>query len=169
MSKKFRSLEEKIEIITKFQQGQSLRSLSKEYGVMHKTVIEWTRRYKLYGKERLGTRKSSYNYSPKQKEEMINQVLKNHIPLPQVAAYYDVSEAALSRWIKTYNSMPEIEKMPISPLNSAQEGNGCDTSVNPNAVDKILKENISLKVELALLKKAYALVAERINPNRKNG
>lgn len=54
MIKKIRSLAEKLEIITKFQQGQSLRSLSKEYGVMHKMVIEWSRRYKLYGKERWG-------------------------------------------------------------------------------------------------------------------
>ncbi len=160
------SFEEKLEIIKEIQQGKSLRSLSKKYKIMIGHIIEWNRRYKLYGIDGLQSRNTCRRYTKEQKYEIIDEVLKNHVSLPQVAAYYDVGETTIRRWIKSSRSMPNIKKeLPKKDL-SSKKGSKVTSSANPEALDKLIKENMSLKIELALLKKVYALVAERESPNK---
>ena len=159
------TLEEKLAVINEVRKGKTCRAIAAEFGIMHKYVIDWNRRYKLYGIDGLRTKDTCQRYTEKQKQEIIDQVLKNHISLPQVAAYYNVGETAIRRWIKQSGTMPQKQKGVNIKETSAKKGRRI--SSNPSGdIDKLMKENMSLKAELALLKKVFALVEERENPNR---
>lgn len=83
MSYRFHEFKEKLEIVQKIQAGVSLRKLSYEYNILMRIIIEWNRRYKLYGEEGLVKKSRNMNYSLKQKKEIVDIVLVRRVSLPQ--------------------------------------------------------------------------------------
>lgn len=100
MSYRDHSLEKKLEIIKKIESGFSLRSLSREYGILLRYIIEWNRRYKLYGLDGLKKKDKNQRYDKETKREILDLVLKKRVSLPQVAVHYGVSDTTVRKWIK---------------------------------------------------------------------
>lgn len=170
MSYRDHSIEEKLEIIKKIESGSSLRSLSREYGILLRHIIEWNRRYKLYGIDGLKKKEKNQRYDKETKKEILDLVLKKRVSLPQVAVHYGVSDTTVRKWIKRDTTDVTVKKV----RNERPERNCAQkmkkvSKVNPKAFEQLLKENERLRVENALLKKVRALVAERENLQKLNG
>jgi transposase len=170
MKYKDHSFDEKLSIIKEIKDGISMRALATKHGILVKYIIEWNRRYNLYGLEGLKKRRKNKNYSLNQKNEIIDYVQRKKVSLPQVAVYYDVSDTTIRRWIKasksSYNHRGERMKKDKNLQISMHDKSSL---INPGAFDILIKENALLKTELALLKKVQALVEERENPRNLNG
>ena len=93
------SYEDKVQIYTLRQSGQSIRQLSQQYQV-NPSIIEYlVRLIDCHGFDAL-TKGQKSNYSLEQKQEMINQVLVDGRSQGEVAVEYALpSRSLLTHWI----------------------------------------------------------------------
>lgn len=160
------SFEEKLEIVQKIESGVPLREISRIYKIKMQFIIEWNRRYKLYGEDGLRKKARNQRYNSELKDEIISLVLEKKVSLSQIAVYYDVRSETISKWIKA-TEKASSHSIPTMPKKITENSSKEETQVvNKEVLDKLVDENTRLKVELALLKKVRALVERRNNPRR---
>lgn len=112
---KVRSLEEKIEILNRYFQGETAVKLEQEYNLSPNYIYKWINKYKLEGKEGLKSKIGKKSYKncnaglhlrkPKNKiEELEIEILKRDIEIARLKKGYMVKGVgAKKEYVTTFN------------------------------------------------------------------
>ncbi|WP_125711495.1 helix-turn-helix domain-containing protein [Lacticaseibacillus porcinae] len=99
------TLEEKLFYIGLVQDGQSAKSIRKQYGVHDSQVQQWIERYELRGVAGLKANRTQRKYSHELKLEVVQKYLTGNTSYPQLAREYDIPNVAvIYQWVSLYNS-----------------------------------------------------------------
>ncbi len=163
------SFEEKLNLVSKVKNGVPLEGLSVLYNLDRKMLLEWVRKYDLYGEEGL-QRQSNVCATGVFKEEVVKAVLEKFLPLPLASLKYGVSRSALKSWLKSvkyggYAGLHQQNKRGRPPKSMGQT----KKREPETELEKLQAENTRLRAENALLKKVKALVEEREARERMSG
>ncbi len=162
------SYEDKIQIYQKKKQGQSRKSLAREYSVRECNVSYIVSLIDKHGFNILRTTKNK-KYSKKIKEDAINRVLINGEAVWSVAIDIGLlSYGMLQNWIKKYkeNGYNIVERKrgrPTMPKVAKKKENETDKE----KIKRLEEENLYLKAELEYSKKLRAVVRARKNQQQK--
>jgi transposase len=155
------TIEEKLKIVSLVQNGKSIHSLWCETHIKERTILEWVRKYDLYGECGL-QKQPNIRATPELKEKVVRLVMEKSVPLPQVVLQYGVIKSALESWVRLvrandYNALYKQKKR-RRPSTSM----GRRKKQEPETeLERLQIENARLRAENALLKKVKALVEER--------
>ncbi|MDE6656690.1 MAG: helix-turn-helix domain-containing protein [Anaeroplasmataceae bacterium] len=107
------SKELKLEIIRRYQAGESGCTLTEEYGLprgMASQIPVWSKRYSVYGESIFEERQRNKGYSKELKEMVIKEYLRGGISTQDLANKYNIStHEIVRRWIIKYNRGIEIK------------------------------------------------------------
>lgn len=95
-------------------------------------------------------RKERKQYSPEFKLEMIKLIEEQGQKITDIVAQYGVGESTLKNWLRRYRS--EVQGKPLCTGKALTE--------EQRELQRLRKENIQLKLERDILKKASALLAQ---------
>ena len=111
MAKSKYSASLKIEIAKAYLNGQgSYKSLALKYNVGHKSVEDWSRRYREQGEAGFLTKTSNSTYTSSFKTMCVEAVLKGEGSIDDIVAKYNISaREVLRNWIMRYNANRELE------------------------------------------------------------
>ena len=162
------SYEDKINIYQKKKNGQSRRSLSREYQV-NELIISYL--YYLIDKHGYDILRKNQNryYAPFQKEQIINRVLINGESVFSVAIDEGLlSYGMLQNWIKNYkencyNIVERKRGRSTMPKVIKEKKN----ETKDETIKRLEQENLYLKAELEYSKKLRAVVQVRKNQQQK--
>jgi transposase-like protein len=110
----------KMEIVTRYQNGESASKLANEYGIKGKNgdiiIYRWVRRYIALGELIFKNEKSNRSYSKELKEKAIQDYINNEGSYETIANKYGICTGEIvSRWVKRYNRHMEIEDYDPKP------------------------------------------------------
>jgi len=163
------TFEEKLNIVFQVKNGTPILRLSRDLHIREGMILEWVRKYDLYGESGLRKRPKIIA-TPEIKETLVRLVIEKHLPLPQVVVQYGVSTTALERWVKAARSEGYL-----ALTYQKKRGRPIETMGRPKKrkaeteLEKLQAENTRLRAENALLKKVKALVEQREARERMNG
>lgn len=155
------SFEERLGLVKKVKSGYPIKRLAKESGVAFQSLKDWVRIYEQFGSERLRLTSSPTLVSASEKERMCRLFLEKGVPLPQIYIPNNVSRDALSSWIRKvrkdgYDALYGDCRYTNRPSDMIQSEN----EILREELKKAQYENLLLRAENALLKKAKALMEE---------
>jgi len=103
------SKKEKVKIIKRYKNGESLTDLSSIYMLNKCTILTWVYKYDKLGDSIFDHRKGNRSYSKELKEAAVKDYLDGEGSYEQVAIKYRISsKSILINWVKKYNSHIEI-------------------------------------------------------------
>lgn len=163
------TFEEKLDIVSQVKNGKPILRLSRERRIREGMILEWVRKYDLYGESGL-LKRPNIRATADFKEEVVRIVIEKEVPLTQVVLQYGVSKTALERWVKSVR----IEGYAVL---HQQKNRGRPPEVMRRSkkhepeteLGKLQAENARLRAENALLKKVTALVKEKEARERMSG
>ncbi|KAA6331386.1 hypothetical protein EZS27_020002 [termite gut metagenome] len=163
------SLSEKLNLVSQVHKGKPIKRLSKDSHIREGMLLEWVRKYDLYGEVGL-QKQPNIRATSDFKEEVVRLIMEKHLPLAQVVLPYGVSRSSLESWIRMvkangYSSLAQQKKRgrPSTSMGRAKK------HVPETALEKLQGENARLRAENSLLKKVKALVEEREARERMSG
>ncbi len=165
-----RSFEERLNIVSQAKEGKPIRQLAREYGLHENKILEWVRKYDLYGDDGLKKQpktKANGDY----KEKLVRSVLEKGVSLAQIVVQHRVSRTAIEGWVRQARKYGYI----ILHIEKPRGRPPKDTMARPKKkepqteLEKLQAENLGLRAEIALLKKVKALVEEQEARARLNG
>jgi transposase len=163
------TFEEKLDIVSQVKNGKPILRLSRELHIREGMILEWVRKYDLYGESGL-LKQPNVRATSDFKEEVVRTILEKGVPLVQVVLKYGVSKSALEDWVKLvrfqgYAVLHQQKNLGRPPRDmSRSKKQGPETEL-----EKLQAENARLRAEVALLKKVTALVKEREARERMSG
>ena len=108
------SKELKLEIINRYQAGESGYTLAEEYGLprgMASQIPVWSKRYSVYGESIFEERERNKGYSKELKKQVIKEYKEGGISAQSLANKYNISTREIVRqWILKYNDGMEIRQ-----------------------------------------------------------
>lgn len=124
MSKRSRSLEEKLQIIKALEDGNySVSELNVIYQVNKDSIYDWVYKYEKYGVDGLKESPTQKRYSTEQKLIAVKDYLSGEYSIRGVIRKYDIpSSHTLRSWIKKYNSHRELKDTSKGRLSSMTKG-----------------------------------------------
>ena len=110
----------KIEIVTRYQNGESASKLANEYGLKGKwgdtTIYRWVRRYTELGESFFNSEKYNRSYSKELKKKAIQDYINCEGTFESIANKYGISTGEIvRRWVIKYNRHIEIEDYDPKP------------------------------------------------------
>ena len=141
--------------------GRSIKSISKDYGINHHRLHVLWNRYELEGRAGLLKKKNiKADYAIKRK--IILDIEENHLTLHAASLKYGASPQRISFWLKVYReeglaALARMKKRGRPPSMGRPKKNSRPLT----ELERLRKEVQELKTENALLKKVRALVEER--------
>ena len=141
--------------------GRSIKSISKDYGINHHRLHVLWNRYELEGRAGLLKKKNiKADYAIKRK--IILDIEENHLTLHAASLNYGASPQRISFWLKVYReeglaALARMKKRGRPPGMGRPKKNSRPLT----ELERLRKEVQELKTENALLKKVRALVEER--------
>lgn len=98
-------VEEKLEIVLKYQEGKSIGQLCRMYQVSQSTIRAWVRKYQDVGIEGLKESRTWKKYTPDLKQTAVEAHLSGQSSLTSICRKYNISDSSVLRnWIKRYTS-----------------------------------------------------------------
>ena len=162
------SYEDKIKIYQERKQGNTIKNISKKYGVRIDGIKYLVRLIDKHGFDILRTNKNR-KFTSYEKEQIVNRVLLNNESACSVAIDEGLlSRGMLQKWIKDYKNMGYniVERKrgrPIMPKVTKKKENETDKE----KIKRLEEENLYLKAELEYTKKLRAVVQARKNQQQK--
>ena len=162
------SYEDKIKIYQERKQGNTIKNISKKYGVRIDEIKYLVRLIDKHGFDILRTNKNR-KFTSYEKEQIVNRVLLNNESACSVAIDEGLlSRGMLQKWIKDYKNMGYniVERKrgrPIMPKVTKKKENETDKE----KIKRLEEENLYLKAELEYSKKLRAVVQARKNQQPK--
>lgn len=162
------SYEDKIKIYQERKQGNTIKNISKKYGVRIDGIKYLVRLIDKHGFDILRTNKNR-KFTSYEKEQIVNRVLLNNESACSVAIDEGLlSRGMLQKWIKDYKNMGYniVERKrgrPIMPKVTKKKENETDKE----KIKRLEEENLYLKAELEYSKKLRAVVQARKNQQPK--
>ena len=119
-----KSVEDKLEIVHLYlEQGKSIATLTKVFGVSVSTIKDWVRKYQKDSMEGLKESPSWKQYRSESKEEAITDYLTGRGSLSMIVEKYGISNQYVLRgWIKRYNSGKRNSRMKQGRQTTFEEG-----------------------------------------------
>ena len=163
------TFEEKLDIVSQVKNGKPILRISRERHIVERMILEWVRKYDLYGESGL-LKQPNVRGTPDFKEEIVRIVLEKKVPLVQVVLQYGVSKTALERWVRSvrvegYGVLHQQKNRGRLPKDMSRS----KKHEPETELEKLQAENARLRAENALLKKVTALVKEREARERMSG
>ena len=165
-----RSFEEKLNVVSQAKRGKPIRLLSRKYGLHESKILEWVRKYDIYGE--IGLRKRpKIKATGAIKKKLVRLFLGKDVTLAQIVVQYQVSRSAMESWVRQvrkhgYDAL-YIERPrgrpPKDPMARPKK------QKPQTELERLQAENLRLRAENALLKKVKALVAEQEARAQLNG
>ena len=161
------SFEERLNIVSRLIEGESIRSLCRELRLDHHDVSLWLLRYQKYGDEGLRDI-APRNYSVAEKLKIIEEYTVKGLSLQEICLRYDLSRTTVKIWKRKLREGKSLH-------NKRQERTTKEPMARPKKkepqteLEKLQAENLRLRAENALLKKVKALVEEEEARARLNG
>ena len=163
------SYEDKINIYQERKQGNTIKNISKKYGVRINVIKYLVRLVDKHGYDILRTNKNR-TFTSYEKEQIINRVLLNNESACSVAIDEGLlSQGMLQNWIKNYKDMGyniverKRGRSPTMPKKTINKDNETDKE----KIKRLEEENLYLKAELEYSKKLRAVVQVRKNQQQK--
>ena len=162
------SYEDKIKIYQERKQGNTIKNISKKYGVRIDGIKYLVRLIDKHGFDILRTNKNR-KFTSYEKEQIVNRVLLNNESACSVAIDEGLlSRGMLQKWIKDYKNMgynivERKRRHPIMPKVTKKKENETDKE----KIKRLEEENLYLKAELEYSKKLRAVVQARKNQQPK--
>ncbi len=165
-----RSFEERLNVVSQAKAGKPIRQLSREYGLHENKILEWVRKYDLYGDDGL-KKQPNVKASGKYREELARSVIEKGVTLSQIVVQHRVSRTTIEKWVRQarkygygvlYIDKPR-GRPPKDPMARPKK------KEPQTELEKLQAENLRLRAENALLKKVKALVEEQKARARLNG
>ncbi len=163
------SYEDKINIYQERKQGNTVKNISKKYGVRVDVIKYLVRLIDKHGYDILRINKNR-TFTSYEKEQIINRVLLNNESACSVAIDEGLlSQGMLQNWIKNYKNMgyniverkrgrsPTMQKILKKKQNETKD----------ETIKRLEQENLYLKAELEYSKKLRAVVQARKNQQQK--
>ena len=162
------SYEDKIEIYYKKKNGQSRKSIAREYKIRDCTVVYLVRLIDKHGFDIIRKKKKKY-YAPYQKEQIINRVLIGGESVWSVAVDEGLSSCGmLQNWITKYKKMGyNIVERKRGRTTMPKVTKKKENETDKEKIKRLEEENLYLKVELEYSKKLRAVVQARKNQQQK--
>lgn len=164
-----RTFEERLSIVRKAKKGIPIARLSREHKLNEAKILEWVRKFDLYGDEGL-KKQPNIKATPEFKREIVRKILEKGLTLAQIVVEYRISRTALESWVRT------VRKYGYESLTSKTRGRPPkDKMARPKKkapqteLEVLQEENLRLRAEVALLKKVKALVREEKAQAQRNG
>ena len=155
------NFEEKLNLVSQVKNCQTIKSVSKKYGIGASILAGWVQKYDLYGEKGL-KRGRNIRATGELKETVSRLVLEKSVPLSRVALQYCISDTSIKSWIKIVRSEGYIGLYKDSIRGRPLRIMGRPKKRAPETeLEKLQAENVRLRAENALLKKVKALVEER--------
>lgn len=163
------TFEEKLNIVSQVKNGKPILRISRELHIREGMILEWVRKYDLYGESGL-LKQPNLRATSDFKEEIVRIVLEKKVPLVQVVLQYGVSKTALERWVRSvrvegYGVLHQQKNRGRPPKDMSRS----KKHEPETELEKLQAENARLRAENALLKKVTALVKEREARERTSG
>ena len=162
-------LEDKLKIITMYEVGDSIPSISKKFKVCESVIERIERQYREHGIESFKAKGKNKKYSPEFKTEIVNRVL-NGDSKAGIASELCVNVGMIYDWVKKYqelgyNGLTTKQGRPRKVKDKNIQQKIVNNSNKLDDKDKRIKEleerNTQLEMENYLLKKLRALVQQR--------
>lgn len=164
-TRKKHSVEDRIKYIKMLEEGSSINSICKRYGISSDLLsILWIK-YQKDGLSALANKKYAITDGT-YRESIIRDIEDNCLSLSEAAIKYDVSSSRINVWIKKvrkegYGALYEIKKRGRPPKNTNMGRPRKKKPEEMTELELLRYENERLRAEVALLKKVRALVEER--------
>lgn len=160
---------EKLNIVSQVKNGKPILRISRERHIGEKMILEWVRKYNLYGEKGL-LKQPNIRATADFKEKVVRIVIEKKVSLVQAVLQYGVSKTALERWVKSvrvegYGVLHQQKNRGRAPK-AMRKSNKHEPETE---LEKLQAENARLRAENALLKKVTALVREREARERMSG
>lgn len=165
---KYYTLEEQIKYVTAIENGDSVKHVSRVFGIdRHALMVLWLK-YQRGGMQALldAHSKQYKQYDSYSREVILRDIEDNCLTLSEAAAKHNVSRSSIKQWRKQYreggiDALYEVKK-PGRPLKDQDMGRPRKKKPEEmTELERLKYENECLRAENALLKKVRALVEER--------
>ena len=162
-------LEDKLKIITMYEVGDSIPSISKKFKVCESVIERIERQYREHGIKSFKAKGKNMKYSPEFKMEIVNRAL-NGDSKTSIASELCVNVGMIHSWVKKYqelgyNGLTTNQGRPRKVKDKNIQQKIVNNSNKLDDKDKRIKEleerNTQLEMENYLLKKLRALVQQR--------
>jgi len=155
------TFEEKLNVVSQVKNGKPILRISRELHIYDGMILEWVRKYDLYGESGL-LKRPNIRATPAFKEELVRLIIEKAVPLRQVVIQYGVSRSALKRWVKSVRVAGYVVLHQQKNRGRPPKDMSRSKKHEPETeLEKLQTENARLRAEIALLKKVTALVKER--------
>ena len=171
MKKDF-SLEEKLAAIRFVEQGQSVRSVSRDLHLNRNNLYEWLAAYKDMGIRGLKPKRKKKKRVPYEERcKIIREYQESELTLYQLSGKYGVSSGVLGNWVRLVedNGFDALMPKKCVPRTGMKRMKRLPKEECEKENERLRKENERLRLENLLLKKVRALVEEREAQNRAIG
>jgi transposase len=163
------TFEEKLDVVSQVRKGEPILRISRECHIREGMILEWVRKYDLYGESGL-LKQPNLKPTPDFKEEVVRLVIEKKVTLNQVVLEHKVSKSALERWVRSVRVEGYAALYKQKALGRPPKRMGRSKKLEPETeLEKLRAENTRLRAENALLKKVAALVKEREARERMSG
>ncbi|MFV9511885.1 transposase, partial [Tepidibacillus sp. LV47] len=114
----------KQEVVLAYHSGNyTLKEICSEYQVTKYSVLEWVKRFELYGIEGLEKSTSWKSYPKESKEAAVRDYLSGQYSQYEIVRMYDISSrSVLQRWVKRYNEHRELKDTSKGRTSSMAKG-----------------------------------------------
>ena len=154
--------EARLKYMKMLEEGHSVSSISRQYGIDHRILSTLWMRYKKEGPVAL-VKKKNCTFTVAEKIAVISEYREKHLSLPDIMLSHGVSRSAIKGWCRRYASGGG-EALVDKPRGRRRKDMGRPKKKKPEEMtelERLRYENERLRAENALLKKVKALVEER--------
>lgn len=162
------SLEKKIDLVNRYESGESLKLLAVEQNLNLNLLKYWVQQYKQNGID--GLMLSNRGCSLELKWEIVLKILNGNLSSYRASIDYRITKSVVEKWVKKARELG-MDALAIDgrgrPRKNPMYQSKKKSSKPLTREEELLQENEFLRAENAFLKKLKALVEERVA--RENG
>jgi transposase len=155
------NVEEKIEVVIRYQQGsEGVKSIAKSIGVHHTVLLNWIKQYEHHGADAFI--KPYTSYSTEFKLDVLNYIKETGTSIREAAAIFNIAtHSTISKWKRSFELHGIDALKPTQKGRSSMKKQANKPQPVEGSEESLRAENERLRMENAYLKKLQALIQER--------
>lgn len=166
--KRRHSFKERLKIVSRLQSGESVRAICREFNLDASEVRHWYLRYEKYGEK--GLRRKKYRRrSLEEKLVVVGEIMEKGLSLQETCLRHDLCRTTVKTWCRKHRMGISLEPCRLGRPPKKHTMARPKKKEPQTELEKLQEENLRLRAENALLKKAKALFEEIEARKRLNG